>query len=140
MLFLVALVEKIQKDFSILICQNLGETSDITSLSSPPSLISEGINWGTLTLFLALHGPLDLMSIYPFLGWFESEQKCHCSMCQAETQNQLCECFVFPVLCLWLCIFLVCAYDSVGGCVGGRERGKKRRERERVHLSTLVTP
>lgn len=119
MLFLgrfTTLVEKIKKGFSILICQKFRETSDITSHASPPSLISEGINWRTLTLFLALHGPLGLTTTYPFLSWFESDQKCHYSMRQAGAQNQLCECFVFSCTLSLLIYFLVCAYDSVGVC------------------------
>lgn len=64
LLFLVrstALKRKFWKDFSLLVYQNLGETSDLTLLSTSPALISDSTDGEDSYLLSALHGPLDLM-------------------------------------------------------------------------------
>lgn len=64
LLFLVkstALKRKFLKDFSLLVYQNLEETSDLTLLSTSPALISDSTDGEDSYLLSALHGPLDLM-------------------------------------------------------------------------------
>lgn len=69
LLFLVrstALKRKFLKDFSLLVYQNLEETSDLTLLSTSPALISDSTDGEDSYLLSALHGPLDLMQLSQF--------------------------------------------------------------------------